>query len=73
MVPRATNPLYTGREELGKLLTQRFSYNPSAPPKQQRTFVIYNIGSAGKSEVCLEFAKDHRDKYVTNALKLKTR
>ncbi len=68
MVPRATNPLYTGREELGELLTQSFSYNPSTPPKRQRTFVIYGIGGAGKSEVCLRFAEDHRDKYVRESL-----
>lgn len=68
MVPRATNPLYTGREELGELLTQRFLYNPFAPPKRQRTFVIYGMGGAGKSEICLRFAEDHRDEYVRRTL-----
>ena len=63
MVPRAVSSLYIGRERLGKRLVQVFSVNPSTPRKQ-RTFVIVGLGGMGKSEVCLKFAEDHKDKYV---------
>ena len=64
MVPRPTNPLYIGRKDLGDIIAQSFSYDPSEPPKRHRTFVIYGLGGTGKSEVCLRFAEDHRYKYV---------
>ena len=64
MVPRASNPFYTGREELARRLAQHFSFDPSAPPKKQRTFTIFGLGGTGKSEVCLKFAEDHRDEYA---------
>ena len=64
MVPRAVSPLYTGRGELGERLAQLFSFDPSTPPKKQRTFVIIGVGGIGKSEVCLKYIKDHEDEYV---------
>lgn len=64
MVPRAASRLYTGRQELGERLAQVLSFDSSSPPIQQRTFAIIGLGGTGKSEVCLKFAEDHRDKYV---------
>lgn len=61
-MPRVS-PLYTGRRELGERLTAAFSFDPSAPPVQQRIFVIIGIGGTGKSEVCAKFANDHEDEY----------
>ena len=62
-VPRV-NTLYTGRGELGERLAKVFLFDPSAPPSQQRVFVIIGIGGAGKSEICAKFADDHQDEYV---------
>lgn len=62
-MPRVS-PLYTGRRELGERLTAAFSFDPSAPPVQQRIFVIIGIGGTGKSEVCAKFANDHEDEYL---------
>ncbi|KAL9074561.1 MAG: hypothetical protein Q9161_002153 [Pseudevernia consocians] len=59
-VPRVS-PLYTGRRELGERLTAVFLFDPSAPPRRQRIFVIVGIGGAGKSEVCAKFADEHED------------
>lgn len=64
MVPRAVSPLFTGRGELGERLAQLFSFDPSTPPIQQRTFVIVGVGGIGKSEVCLKFVEDHGYEYV---------
>ncbi|KAL9126777.1 MAG: hypothetical protein Q9217_004225 [Psora testacea] len=61
MVPRSASRVYTGRGEIGERLAQVLSFDPSTPPKQQRTFVIIGAGGTGKSEVFLKFAEDHRD------------
>lgn len=57
-IPRV-NPLYTGRREVGERLAKVFAFDPSAPPSNQRVFVITGIGGTGKSEVCAKFAHDH--------------
>lgn len=63
-VPRGSSRWYTGRRELGERLAQAFSYDPLTPSKKQKTFVIIGMGGAGKSEVCLKFAEEHRDECV---------
>lgn len=62
MVFRRPNPLFTGRkDELGKL---EKALSPMTSKKRQKTkadiYVIYGMGGAGKSEVALNFAYDHR-------------
>ena len=64
MVPRSASRLYTGREELGKRLTQAFSVDASSNSKPQRVFVIVGRGGTGKSEICLKYAEVHRGQYV---------
>ncbi|KAL8943854.1 MAG: hypothetical protein Q9211_000821 [Gyalolechia sp. 1 TL-2023] len=62
-IPRDPSPVFTGREEIGKLLEARCL--PSSVPenqRQQRRFVIYGLGGSGKTQVCLKFAEDHREK-----------
>ncbi|KAM0804164.1 hypothetical protein BDR22DRAFT_885950 [Usnea florida] len=61
-VPRV-NTLYTGRRELGERLAKVFSFDPFAPPSEQRVFVIIGIGGTGKSEVCAKYAHDHEKEY----------
>ena len=69
IVPRAVSRLYTGREAFGKRLARAFSYDHSEQQKRQRIFVITGLGGTGKSEICLKFAEDHQDEYITsNAL-----
>ncbi|KAL9024099.1 MAG: hypothetical protein Q9196_006760 [Gyalolechia fulgens] len=63
-IPRDPSPVFTGREEIGKLLEARCL--PSSVPenqRQQRRFVIYGLGGSGKTQVCLKFAEDHREKF----------
>ena len=62
MVYRRPNPLFTGREEeLGKLdealCPSRSTRGHTAIPK---TYVLYGMGGAGKSEVAVRFAHDSR-------------
>ena len=64
MVPRSPSRLYTGRREMGERLAGVFAHGSITSLTQQRVFVIVGIGGTGKSEVCLKFAEDQRDKYV---------
>ena len=62
MVSRRPNPLFTGRkDELDKL---KKALSPLTPKDKQKTkadiYVLYGMGGAGKSEVALNFAYDHR-------------
>jgi hypothetical protein len=36
-------------------------------PLQQTRFVLHGLGGSGKTQLCLKFAKEHREKYVTKA------
>lgn len=36
----------------------------SNSPAQQRKFVLYGLGGSGKSQLCLKFAEDHRERYA---------
>lgn len=62
MVSRRSNPLFTGRK--GELDKMREALCPSTPKEKQSTeanvYVLYGMGGAGKSEVALKFAYDHR-------------
>ena len=62
MVSRRPNPLFTGRkDELDKL---KKALSPVTSKEKQKTkadiYVLYGMGGAGKSEVALNFAYNHR-------------
>ncbi|KAI4723751.1 purine and uridine phosphorylase [Aureobasidium sp. EXF-10728] len=60
-VPRAPNPLFTGRESLlGKM--EKHLINASLK-KDRPVFVLQGIGGAGKSEAAIKFATKHQDKF----------
>lgn len=65
MVFRRPNPLFTGREEeLGKLEQALCSsYSTTAQTAVPKIYVIYGMGGAGKSEVAVTFAHNHRLEY----------
>lgn len=69
MVSRRPNPLFTGRkDELDKL---KKALSPLTPKDKQNTkaniYVLFGMGGAGKSEVALNFAYDHRPEYEVPA------
>ncbi|KAL8786147.1 MAG: hypothetical protein Q9195_008326 [Heterodermia aff. obscurata] len=63
-VPRNTSPVFTGREEVCELLHARCLL-PGKPhtQRQQKRFVIHGLGESGKTQICLKFAKDHREEF----------
>lgn len=67
IVSRRPNPFFTGREEeLGNLKRALCpSHWTAAHTAVPKVYVIYGMGGAGKSEVALKFAHDHRPEYET--------
>jgi tetratricopeptide (TPR) repeat protein len=61
MVPRPLNDLFTGREEL---LSRMQKILLGDQTKKQKRFVITGMGGQGKSEICLKFASQAREKYI---------
>jgi hypothetical protein len=64
--PRATTTDFIGREELLNSLKIAFfpgvgtDTNPSS--RSRRSFVVYGMGGAGKTEFCSKFAQDNKEK-----------
>ncbi|KAG9524255.1 purine and uridine phosphorylase, partial [Aureobasidium melanogenum] len=60
-VPRAPNPLFTGRESL---LEDMKKHLVTREQKNDRpVFVLQGIGGAGKSEAAIKFATDNQDNF----------
>jgi primosomal protein N' len=63
MVPRPVNTFFTGRKRVLKMLREIFCDNIQHEINdKQRRFVIIGIGGTGKSEVCLKFAEENRER-----------
>lgn len=58
IVPFSASETYTGRERLARGLQERIL----APNDQQKRFVLYGLGGSGKTQFCLKFAWDNRDR-----------
>ena len=62
-VPRSVNSQFTGREELCRQLQVTCLPPPvSQAQKVQKVFVLHGLGGAGKTQIALKFAQDHREK-----------
>ncbi|KAL1798238.1 hypothetical protein ACET3X_002275 [Alternaria dauci] len=66
-IPKPVDPFYTGREDYAERLRSWFL--PSSCQKQrvattakaeQKRFVVYGLGGAGKTQFCSKFAQDNR-------------
>lgn len=65
MVPRQVNPHFTGRRHmLQRLRGSLCPEDDDVKNREQKRFVICGMGGSGKSEVCLKFANENRDRYV---------
>jgi hypothetical protein len=62
-VPRAPNPLFTGRQRLLNTMKDHLITEPKK--KDLSVFVLQGIGGAGKSEVAIKFAAEHQDRCVS--------
>jgi hypothetical protein len=64
LVPRRSNALFTGQSELRAKLKDQLlpSAAPSHEKEESKVFVLHGIGGVGKSEICIKFAEEHRDR-----------
>ena len=63
-IPHSASSIFTGREDICQDLQGRCL--PSDPPgaqKMQKRYVLYGLGGSGKTQICLKFAQDHRERY----------
>ena len=61
-IPRDPSPLFTRRKEICEELQNKCL--PSSPDSQKRQerYVIYELDGSGKTQICLKFAENHREK-----------
>ncbi len=64
-VPHKVTSHFIGRHDiLQKLEECCLPSGQEPPPKEPKRFVLHGPGGFGKTEICLKFAEDHRDKYA---------
>jgi hypothetical protein len=66
VVPRSASSLFTGRAGTANILRQKIvssSLNQSEH-HQHKIFVIWGLGGSGKTQFCLKFVEDNRDRCV---------
>jgi len=61
-VPRAPNPLFTGRRSLLEKMKKHLIIERDAG--DLTVFVLQGIGGAGKSEAAIKFATENQDRFV---------
>ncbi|TVY42073.1 Nephrocystin, partial [Lachnellula occidentalis] len=60
------SPFFTGRKQTLQTLKETFcGDDENSGRSEHRRFVIYGMGGAGKSEVCLKFAHENRERQVS--------
>ncbi len=63
-VPRLLSPVFTGRDEDLQCLTTSLAPGPSSPRKHQRRYVLFGLGGSGKTQICLKYVQEQRERYV---------
>ena len=62
-VPHNVSNIFTGQQRLYLEVEQKlFSPSKSDVTHRKRVFVLYGLGGSGKTQFCLKFIEDHRDK-----------
>lgn len=68
-VPRNVSSIFTGREDICQDLQERcLPSNPPNAQKKQKRYVLHGLGGSGKTQICLKFAQDHRERYDNRCL-----
>ncbi len=62
-VPHNVSSIFTGRDVITQILQNKIlEPTDSEAPKQQKRFVLYGLGGSGKTQFCLKFVQDNRDR-----------
>ena len=65
VVSHSASSMFTGRDDIAKLLRQKIITTPYEQGNQQhKIFVIWGLGGSGKTQFCLKFIEENRDRYV---------
>ena len=64
-VPRNPTAVFVQRDQIYQLLEEA-CIRPSSPdvPLHQTRFVLHGLGGSGKTQLCLKFVEEHREKYM---------
>ncbi|KAK5215128.1 hypothetical protein LTR96_011450 [Exophiala xenobiotica] len=62
-LPHLLSPVFTGRDEDLKCLTTSFAARPRLPRQHQGRFVLFGLGGSGKTQICLKYVQDQRERY----------
>jgi hypothetical protein len=62
-LPRRAKKMFTGRSDVSRMVQAKF-FSPiwRADTDQHKIIVLYGLGGAGKTEFCLKFAEDNKDR-----------
>ena len=62
-VPHNVSSIFTGRDNVTRILKTKIEENlDDIEPSQQKRFVLYGLGGSGKTQFCLKFVQDNRDR-----------
>jgi len=62
-VPHNVSSIFTGRDVITQVLQKKIlGSTDSKARKQQKRFVLYGLGGSGKTQFCLKFVQDNRDR-----------
>jgi len=61
-VTQHLSPVFTGQRQIGKRLETAFTPSEYKCPLQ-RCFVLFGMGGAGKTQICLQYAEIYQERY----------
>ena len=62
-VPYNASSIFTGRRDIAERLEKNiFSGSPEKLWTMQKRFILYGLGGSGKTQFCLKFIQDHRQR-----------
>ena len=68
-VPHNVSSMFTGRQGICQELEEKcLPSKADGVQNEQMRFVLYGLGGSGKTQVCLKFAQDNREKYASLVL-----
>ncbi|KAJ9493751.1 hypothetical protein H2202_010793 [Exophiala xenobiotica] len=64
-VPHLLSPVFTGRDNDLQHLTTSLATGLSSLRQHQRLYVIFGLGGSGKTQICLKYVQDQRERWLT--------
>ncbi|MCJ1349722.1 hypothetical protein MMC31_007963, partial [Peltigera leucophlebia] len=63
-IPRHLSAIFTGRDDIIQEMYKGFlATNAEITLIKQKRFVVYGLGGSGKTQACLKFAQDYRERF----------